>query len=49
MTKLSNLFTDPKLQAVFARAERDNGAAFAVSTAPKPVLIGGAARVLEAA
>lgn len=46
---LSRLFRDPKLRAVFERAERDNGAAFAVPAPKKPVLNGGAVRLLELA
>ncbi len=40
---LSSLFVNPFLRAVFARAERDNGNAFAVPTPNAPVLIGGQA------
>ena len=41
--RLSAMTSDRDLAAFFERGERDNGAAFAVSTAPKPVLAGGAA------
>lgn len=47
--QLSQIARDPAIAAFFARGERDSGAAFAVPTAPKPVIIGGAARTLEAA
>ncbi|SEL38908.1 hypothetical protein SAMN04515666_103600 [Bosea lupini] len=44
---LSSLFRDPALRRAFERAERDDGAAFAVP-APKPAPIsGGALKVLE--
>ena len=44
---LSEMFVNPALRAVFRRAERDNGAAFAIPTPKAPVLIGGAAMVAE--
>lgn len=34
---ISDLFRDPRIAKAFRRAERDNGNAFAVPTAPKPV------------
>lgn len=40
---LSSLFVNPVLRAVFARAERDNGSAFVVSSPKEPVLSGGQA------
>ena len=40
---LSALFINPVLKAVFARAERDNGSAYAVPTPKAPVLSGGQA------
>lgn len=49
MFKLSDMIRTPKVKEAFQRAERDNGAAFAVPAPIAPVLTGGAARVLEAA
>lgn len=46
---LSSLIRNPAVRAAFQRAERDNGAAFAIPAPKAPVLTGGAARVLEAA
>lgn len=46
---LSSLIRNPAVRDAFQRAERDNGAAFAISTPNAPVLIGGAARALEVA
>lgn len=47
--RISHLFRDPVLRAVFAAGERDSGAAL-VTSEPRPrVLDGGAARVLELA
>ncbi len=48
---LSSLFRNPAVRDAFERAERDNGAAFAVPVPKAPVLTGGAAaaRVLEVA
>ena len=47
--RVSHLFRDPVLRAVFAAGERDDGPA-PVLTAPRPrTLDGGAARVLELA
>lgn len=49
---LSSLFRDPELRRVFAKAERDNGFAFALPTPKAPELTGGAvveARTLEIA
>lgn len=37
MIRLSDLFRDPRIASAFRRAERDNGEAFAVPEAPKPV------------
>jgi hypothetical protein len=48
--QISSLFRNPALKAIFEKAERDNGAAFAIPAPKAPVLSGGAAvRVLEAA
>ena len=44
---LSSLFTDPRLRAAFARAERDDGAAYAIPAPQTPVLNGGAGKVLR--
>lgn len=44
---LSSLFRDPRVRDAFARAERDDGAAYAVPASPKPVLGGGAGKVLK--
>lgn len=46
---LSDLFRNPALRAAFARAEKDNDNAFAVPAPKSPVLVGGAAKVMEAA
>jgi hypothetical protein len=47
--RVSHLFRDPVLRAVFAAGERDSGAA-PVMSAPRPrTLDGGAARILEIA
>lgn len=43
---LSSLFTDPRVRAAFERAERDDGAAYAIPAPQTPVLSGGAAKVL---
>jgi hypothetical protein len=49
MFRVSHLFRDPVLRAIFAAGERDSGAA-PVMSAPRPrTLDGGAARVLELA
>lgn len=40
---LSSMFADPVVRAAFQRAERDNGAAFAIPAPNSPVLSGGAA------
>lgn len=50
-TPLSHLFRDPVLRAVFERAERDSGQAFAVPSDPrKPIRPNAAAaQVREAA
>lgn len=47
MIKLSSLFTNPALKSAFERAEKDNGAAFALPAPKAPVLAGGAAKALE--
>lgn len=47
MFRVSHLFRDPVLRAVFAAGERDNGAALVMSEPRPRVLDGGAARVLE--
>ncbi|MDO6966991.1 hypothetical protein [Rhizobium alvei] len=44
---LSALFRNPVVADAFRRAERDAGSAYAVTEPKKPVLAGGAARVLE--
>lgn len=41
-TPVSEILKDPALRAIFRRAERDNGAAFAVPTPKTPRLDGGA-------
>jgi len=49
LLRVSHLFRDPVLRAVFAAGERDDGPA-PVLTTPRPhTLDGGAARVLELA
>jgi hypothetical protein len=45
--RLSTLFINPAIKAAFERAERDNGCALVVPAPKKPVLVGGAAKVLE--
>lgn len=45
--RLSSLFTNPAVKAAFERAERDNGAALVVPAPKGPVLVDGAAKVLE--
>lgn len=45
--RLSQLFADPLLRRVFERAERDNGASFALPATPAPVLAGGEAAIPE--
>lgn len=46
--RIAHLFRDPVLKSVFAAAERDNGAAFAVADPRPPVLTGGASvRIVE--
>lgn len=48
LPRLSTLFTDPRLAAIFMQAERDCPPAPVEASRPKPVLVGGAAvRVLE--
>ena len=42
-TRLSSLIQNPFVRAAFERAERDQGQAFAVSTAPLPTLNDGSA------
>lgn len=50
MINLSELFRDPYLRQVFARAERDNGNSFAVPAPVNPAPNNGsAARQMEAA
>lgn len=44
---LSSLIADPFVRAAFERAERDQGPAFAVPTAPRPRFQGGAAEQIE--
>lgn len=44
---LSSLFTDPRVRAAFERAERDDGAVYAISVPQTPVLSGGAGKVLR--
>ena len=44
---LSSLFADPILRSAFARAERDQGEAFAVPTDRPRVLTGGAAELVR--
>ncbi len=46
---LSSLIRNPAVRDAFERAERDNGAAFAVLAPKAPTRDGGAVRVLEAA
>lgn len=46
---LSALFANPVLRDAFRRAERDNGAAFAIPAPKAPVLSGGQAKQLEVA
>lgn len=46
-TPLSSMFSDPMVRAAFQRAERDNGAAFAIPAPKAPVLNGGVAMVAE--
>ena len=45
--RFSTMFADAKLRAVFARAERDQGEAFAVPAERPRNLTGGAAERLE--
>ena len=40
---LSTLFRDPELRRAFAKAERDNGNAYAVPAPKSPALTGGGA------
>lgn len=47
--RLSALFSHPAVRAAFERAERDNGCALVVPAPKQPVLVGGAAKQLEAA
>lgn len=47
--KLSQIAKNTAVAAFFARGERDNGAAFIINAPKKPVLTGGAAKVLEVA
>ena len=48
--RLSHLFRDPVLRAAFARAEREDGAAFPVPVdPPKPIRPAGAARAIREA
>ena len=48
-TRVSPLFQDEFLRRAFARIEGDASSALVIADAPKPVLPGGAVRVLEAA
>lgn len=46
--RVSHLFRDPVLRAVFERAERDGGATFVIADPKPPVLTGGASvRIVE--
>lgn len=49
MFNISALIKNPMVKAAFERAERDNGAASAKPDPKSPVLVGGAAKVVEAA
>lgn len=49
MFNISSLIKNPEVKAAFERAERDNGAAFAIQVPKAPVLTGGEAKALEAA
>ncbi len=49
MFRVSHLFRDPVLRAVFAAGERDSGAAPVMSDPRRRSLDGGAVRVLELA
>ncbi|WP_170311450.1 hypothetical protein [Rhizobium oryzihabitans] len=49
MFNISALIKNPIVKAAFERAERDNGAAFAIPAPKAPVLTGGSAKVLEVA
>lgn len=49
MFNISALIKNPIVKAAFERAERDNGAASAITAPKAPVLTGGSAKVLEAA
>lgn len=46
---LSRIARDPFVARAFARIENDASGALVIADAPKPVLSGGAVRVLEAA
>ena len=48
-TRVSLLFTNPVVADAFRRIENDASGALVIADAPKPVLSGGAVRVLEAA
>lgn len=43
MLNISALIKNPIVKAAFERAERDNGAAFAIPAPKSPVLVGGEA------
>lgn len=49
MFNISAMIKNPVVKAAFERAERDNGAASAIPAPKSPVLVGGAAKVMEAA